>query len=265
MRVLPRSELEMETAVSKKRFALIAATILAAAAVAPAQAGSFTNGGFETNTATSSGSKINGDLAGWTNNDWYSNGVDKGPGYNFLYLSNPNNVYNTGLPLWGVIPPSPNGGNFVGMDGAYEQSPLSQTVTGLTAGALYYISFYFGGAQQDGPSFTSATTDQFAVDFTSGSTAPVSYTCTTTGVQCTQVLYDAPKSFTGWNFAGFTFLATSSTETLSFLAIGTPAGQPPFSLLDGVSLQLPEPPSVLMLGGLGVLLAAARVRRKRAA
>ena len=135
------------------------------------------------------------------------------------------------------FPIAPDGGNFVGMDGAYQQGVLSQTITGLTAGTFYYLSFDFAGAQQYG--FTSATTEQFAVDFTAGSTAPApTYTCNTTGVQCTTVLHDKPEGFTGWNQAGFTFLATSSTETLSFLAIGTPAGQPPFSLLDGVELQV---------------------------
>jgi hypothetical protein len=250
----------MDAVVSKKRFGFLAATALCAAALMPAPAAAqnlVQNGSFEQTTATLSGQKITGTtLTDWTNND-YNN--SQTPGYNFLYFPGQTNV---GLQLWGPIPNSPDGGNFVGMDGAYQQGVLSQTITGLTAGTFYYLSFDFAGAQQYG--FTSATTEQFAVDFTAGSTAPApTYTCNTTGVQCTTVLHDKPEGFTGWNQAGFTFLATSSTETLSFLAIGTPAGQPPFSLLDGVELQVPEPSSLVVLAGLGVMLAA-RVRRRKA-
>jgi hypothetical protein len=240
----------------------IGAVAVATLAATPAAAQNLLqNGSFEQTTAASSGLKINGTLANWTNNNWYSGGNPQGPGYNFLYFPGQTNV---GLPLWGPIPNSPDGGNFVGMDGAYEQGVLSQTVTGLTAGALYYVSFDFAGAQQSG--FTGATTEQFAVDFTAGGTAPLpNYTCSTAGVQCTTVLQDASHGFTGWNTAGFTFLATSSTETLSFLAIGTPNGEPPFSLLDGVSLQLPEPSSLVLVGGGLATLLAARARRRRAA
>jgi hypothetical protein len=68
--------------------------------------------------------------------------------------------------------------------------------------------------------------------------------------------------FTGWMQNGFTFTATSTQETLSFLAIGTPNGQPPFSALADVSLQVPEPGSLTLLlaaTGLGFML-----RRRRA-
>ena len=53
-------------------------------------------------------------------------------------------------------------------------------------------------------------------------------------------------------------------NTLSFLAIGTPNGTPPFALLDDVSLQVPEPAATVFLAGMGALLAA-RLRRKRVA
>ena len=59
--------------------------------------------------------------------------------------------------------------------------------------------------------------------------------------------------------------ATSPTATLSFLAVGTPGGQPPFALFDGVSLvQVPEPATwaVLLTGvGLAGLASRRRVRR----
>ncbi len=221
-----------------------------------------TNGSFETYTMPPGRITSTG-LTGWVNNTYNANTL----GYNFLYL--PNTADTTApLPLWGIhngglnaITSSPDGGNFVGMDGAYEQGALSQTLTGLTAGTEYYVSFWFAGAQQYG--FSGITTEQFAVALLGGNAvlAP-NATCATAGAQCTTKLTDQSHGFTGWNFAGFTFTATAATDTLSFLAIGTPNGEPPFSLLDGVMLQVPEPGSIVLIVGLGAL-AAARFRRRK--
>ena len=77
----------------------------------------------------------------------------------------------------------------------------------------------------------------------------------------TQVLNDTSHGFTGWQTENLTFTAKSTTEVLSFLAIGTPGGEPPMSLLDGVSVSdnaVPEPSSLALLGtglaGMGGLL-----------
>jgi len=75
-----------------------------------------------------------------------------------------------------------------------------------------------------------------------------------------------PGSFSGWMTANFTFTADSTSEVLSFLAVGTPAGNlPPFALLDGVSLTaVPEPSTwAMMLAGFGGLGFAAFRRRRR--
>jgi len=67
----------------------------------------------------------------------------------------------------------------------------------------------------------------------------------------------------------FSYIATSSTEVLSFLAVGTPSGVPPFALLDGVSLNantVPEPESYTLLGiGLLGILSVRRQQRNRSA
>jgi hypothetical protein len=57
-----------------------------------------------------------------------------------------------------------------------------------------------------------------------------------------------------------TFTASSTSQILSFLAVGTPTGLPPVSLLDGVSLvdstvpAVPEPSSwAMLLAGVGAM------------
>jgi len=211
-------------------------------------------------------------LSGWTNNLEYNSTTVYG--YNFLI--NPayaNGTTNTPIPLWGnadnginTITAPPGGGYFVAMDGAYEQGSLSQTLNNLVAGQTYYVSFQWAGAQQEGSNFNSITTDQFAVALLAGTAVlPGNATCATTGAQCTGVLTDAAHGFTGWNFAGFAFTATQAQETLSFLDIGTPSGEPPFALLADVSLYIPEPSSLALLGGVvGLLAVQRRTARKRA-
>jgi hypothetical protein len=75
------------------------------------------------------------------------------------------------------------------------------------------------------------------------------------------------KSFSGWMTQSFTFTADNTSDVLSFLALGGPgASQPPFALLDGVSLTaaVPEPITwSLMLTGVGLLGGALRHRRER--
>jgi len=73
--------------------------------------------------------------------------------------------------------------------------------------------------------------------------------------------------FSGWTQQTLTFTATSTTEVLSFLAVGDVA-VPPFLLLDGVTVDeyTPEPGSVfLVLSGLTLLGGVTRFRQKRSA
>ena len=140
-----------------------------------------------------------------------------------------------------------NRGNFIAADGAYQTGPISQTVNGLTTGKSYTVSFYFAGAQQYG--FTGATTEQWLVSLGSQQLA-------------TAVLSDTSHGFTGWQYTSLTFTATATSEVLSFLAVGTPSGVPPFTLLDGVSMvAAPEPGSAAMLVT-GVLAIAFFARRR---
>jgi hypothetical protein len=198
-------------------------------------------------------------LTGWTNGHDSSGDL----GYNFVYspgsadttgangasgnvkLWGPNDGSNNGLPST-----SPDGGNFIAADGAYQVAPISQTINGLTVNAQYAVSFYYAGAQQY--NFNGITTEAWDVSL-GGQTLD------------TATLTDPNNGFTGWQYTTLTFTATSTSEVLSFLAAGTPSGEPPFSLLDDVSMTqvttVPEPASAAML--LTGLLALGVIVRRR--
>jgi hypothetical protein len=216
-----------------------------------AHATSFIDGGFETTTSGGGQLGYNTEAAGWVTT-----------GYNFLFT--PGSADTTGvngsdggLSLWGpndgsangLPASSPNGGNFVALDGDYETAALSQTISGLTVGKQYTVGFDYGFSQQEG--FTGDTVQNLTVAFG----ANPSYTTPN---------YTLPsEGFSGWLSKSVTFVADSTTDTLSFLAYGNKP-VPPFALVDGVTLTdtVPEPASwALMVVGVGVVGALARRRR----
>ncbi len=211
---------------------------------ASAKADLITNGSFETTTGYGQ-IGYNTTLSGWTTS-----------GYNFLFPSTGGTVngsngglslYNGGVGGGAVLGPSPDGGNYLGADGAYEVGAINQTINGLTAGANYTVSFYWGGAQQT--NFSGTTTEKWLVSLGSQTLS-------------TNTVTNVSGGFTGWQQTFLTFTATGNSEVLSFLAAGTPDGQPPFSLLDGVSMNaVPEPASMSLLGA--GLAALGFVRRRK--
>lgn len=186
-------------------------------------------------------------------------------GYNFVFqagtadTTGASNEYGQQLKLHGpgngsangLTAASPVGGNFIAADGPFNPGPIQQTIKNLSPGSVANISFYWAGAQQFG--FDGKTTEAWQVTLGNETHSTV-------------VLDNADHGFTGWRQTTLSFVVTSATEVLSFLAIGTPAGVPPFNLLDGVSItQVPEPASLALVGaGLGVAGLTAR-RRRRAA
>jgi hypothetical protein len=200
-----------------------------------------TYGGYTSSTSS---------LAGWSSPN----------GYNYVFV--PTDVLAAGqygnLSLWspasspasanGFTNASPTGGNFVAADGAFGTEAITQTISGLTVGRTYRVSFAWAGAQQSG--FTGATTDFWTVKFGTVS-------------QSTSTVSVADKGFSGWMNQTFQYVAASSSQVLSFLATGTPSGVPPFALLANVSVtQVPEPAGVtiLLTGMMGLLVMAWRRR-----
>lgn len=222
--------------------------------------GLITNGGFEVNGGNGVPG-YNTTLAGWTN------GSSGSPGYSFVFNAAPGTTSGTsadnggasgpsgGLSLWGPgngsingLKTSPDGGAFYAADGAYGVAPLTQTVSGLTVGQGYVLNFYWGGAQQS--SYDGVNTEQWQVNFGSET-------------KFTEVLTNSSHGFTGWKYVTMSFTATSTSQLLSFLAIGTPSGVPPFVLLDGVTMQAVPEPSTFALLGLGVFgIVGAQLRRR---
>jgi hypothetical protein len=225
----------------------------------PAQGStSFTNGSFsQVGSATQSFSidfaadGPNNVLTGWTAATSGQNALDC-----LVFNATNTNVCGTnadggGQSFWVNPGPSPNGGNYVAIDGDSAFAvPLTQTITGLVVGQAYAVTFYQAAAQQNG--FNGATTERWQVELGSQS-------------QLSTLMSDANHSDVGWMSQSLTFTATAASEALTFIAVGTPSGEPPFVLLDGVGFTaVPEPATFALLGvGLVGIGAFGRRLKKR--
>ena len=276
----------------------LAAAMLVSVVGGPLQAANLlVNGGFENvsinhSTVFGNGSDGKPVLQGWQTE-----------GYNFVFTENPNyelfgyqgsnttaddfaeapyasaaGASGSRFLLWGPdsfspasnngLESSPLGGNFVGADGAYLNAPLFQTVENLEIGREYAVSFVWAAAQQWG--FSGETSDKWVVCFgtctytTNYDANGDGYSAFTSGeIQETAARTVPNHGFVPWQGEYFTFTATASTQTLSLLAYGTPLGQPPFALIDGVELNaVPEPTTwAMMLIGFGLVGGVMRTRR----
>jgi hypothetical protein len=261
------------------RKALLMRAALGPLALAPlisagAQAANLVNNGnfsstsiMNLNPATASGAEIdsNWNHAGGAD-DWSSTGPNA---YNILFFGNVANAKtidaDTRFTGNGDVQHlnsnfdslSPDGGNFMAMDGdGSATGPLDQTIMGLTIGQTYTLSFDWAGTE---------LADRTGYDTIMLTGSFGGQTFDTSTYHNTASASD-PGSFSGWMTASFTFKADATSEVLSFLAVGTPAGGnvPPFALLDGVSLTaVPEPSTwaMMFVGFAGLGYAALRRRR----
>lgn len=208
-----------------------------------------TNGNFDQSSYTTNnqfGTGFGGQgVTGWTGGGGYQLYFFAGTASTNSANSQYDSGYNTGAEKFYTLPPSQTGGNgnFVALDGdpaVGGGGTISQTLTGLTVGANYLLTFSWATGQLQ--SRSGATTDNIMATL-----GNQSFT--------TQTVADASQSSTPWLTQTFLYTASATTETLSFLAQGTPSGLPPMVALDGVSVvAAPEPASIALFGtALGVL------------
>jgi len=172
------------------------------------------------------------------------------------------NGISNSLALWHNPGASPDGGNYVMIDGdSNYASPLTQTITGLVVGHQYTLMFYEAAGQQNG--FNSGT-GPISMHWQVGFGSQSKNADTMTFAQGS-----ATNSYSPWAQQAIWFTATTTSQLLSFLAVG-PAGAPPFLLLDGVTLtdttgqSTPEPAYMAMIGIGLICIPMSRKLRKKA-
>ncbi len=157
-------------------------------------------------------------------------------------------------------------------------APVWTSMTGLTVGAHYVVSFYQASSEEIGNN--KAYNDSWQVYIIPGATHGT-YICPTCATPVnplpadlaftSQPMANAGAVSTNWNLQSFVFTATNANEILEFVtnAVATTAGafQPPMLALTGVSTQVtPEPGTwALTIVGAGALIGVRRFRRKRSA
>lgn len=183
---------------------------------------------------------------------------------------------------------SPVGGNFVEADGNPTfESGFNQTITGLTPGKTYTLSFYQAASQQVGFASGLATTERWVVSLGTaglslrggGPVDPV-YGPTdeyyspdpSASIAISQKMTTPSAGVTPWEYVSVNLTADSTTDLLSFLAWGdngSTINLPPIVFLSGVNspnVTTPEPAtaSLLVLVFLGVGITLWRRRAAKA-
>ena len=169
-----------------------------------------------------------------------------------LFAGSNGSAWNNGSGLyWSGIGNAPLGGNVIAVDGdAQYTSVLSQSVSGLKVGETYLLQFYQAASQQTG--LSGKTTEQWSVSLGGGTS------------QISALQNTASQSASPWTTVAMRFVANATSETLQFVALGTPTGEPPVVLLSDVSMvDIPEPAgmAVVVAGLLGFLWMRRKVAR----
>jgi PEP-CTERM motif len=218
-------------------------------------------------------------------------------GNGLIFIASPKSPNSAAGPTYLTTYGNPFGpavpGNYVEADGnpTYE-SGFNYTVTGLTVGQSYSLSFYQGASSQVGFGFNNyvgyntGTTNQWIVALTTvasgglklaccGPTDPLYgptdyyYSTDANASIAASKLMNVPYAGTiGWEYTSVTLKADATTELLSFLAWGdngSTVNLPPMAFLSGVDSPaglVPEPSTWAMMG-IGFLGLAGVAWRRR--
>lgn len=218
------------------RILLLATALLALPAVRGAVVNLVTNGGFGvTSNGADKMAYLQTTPTGWSLAAIDQNNVQWGiaGSYSFV-MTSPTATANA--PLGGAFSMvagdvSPDGGNLFAATsqvGSSGRQQLSQTISGLTVGNVYTLSFYEGLGQRSG--YTGTASGFWDVTFGSQT-----YTSPTVN--------NLSGGFSGWTQRSTTFTAASASQSLMFVFTGSPSGSFPVGVLDGVSLVAGAPSS----------------------
>jgi hypothetical protein len=180
-------------------------------------------------------------------------------------------------------------GNYVEADGNPEfSSGFNYTVTGLTPGDTYTLSFSQGASEQTG--FASPTIGQTTnrwivslgtaglsvnlndgpIDAVYGQTSTYYNSDATASIAASPLMTVPNGTAVGWDYVSVNLTADSTTDILSFLAWGddgSTVNLPPIAFLGGVDTPAPEPYvwALLAVGlaGVGVVVRRRLALRKR--
>jgi hypothetical protein len=194
---------------------------------------------------------------------WYPSptGAVSGCGYTqYHYPGSGSGDCSTLNQVGALLPDGSRTTTFIAMDGISGslQGSVTQQLSGLTNGASYTGSFFWGTTQETQASSAVNSHDMHLQVGFGGSSQNTSPDVTTNW-----------GDFEGWFSTSFTFTADSANPLLSFMAFGMPSDGPPMILLTGVSVtqDVPEPPVLALFGvgllGLGLLTVFARRRALR--
>jgi hypothetical protein len=207
-----------------------------------------------------------GDNAYWSDVGTYSGGTLRG-------WSEPSTPFfsNGNAPSYAGAPADPY--HFMYMDAGvgYQTYAFTQTITGLTPGATYDLSFLANYFTENN---VSGDTVQWIANL--GGTATFNgpggnFSGFTGGETQATPVATIPQGTggvngTGWISQVLTFTAQSPSEALTFLAAGS--GDPPFAAITNISLSDPAPapePAAWCLMGLGVFGLGSILRLRRRA
>jgi hypothetical protein len=222
-------------------------------------------------------------------------------GGGLIYIDSPHYPNSAAGPTYLTTYGNPTGnipGNYVEADGNpdYEGS-FNYTVSGLTVGETYTLSFYQGASSQTGFGYNSVTgtysptTNQWIVSLTDlasgglqicngcgiydpifGQTSSYYSTDPNASIAASQLMTVPYQGTVGWQYVSVELTADATSELLSFLAWGDNGSRvnlPPIAFLSGVDSPnglVPEPSTwaMMILGFLGLGFVGRRQMKKRA-